>query len=192
MSDCTQRNAWYRLTGWTDSTGLTDCTMKTLNATRSTLNPCMLRPKPEASLEAIRRMPCGLCRPVGASTGRDLSRFFGEAASQQAGEAGISTSAVRSQPSNPQPAQAVFPKPLRFRYILATKQKRRPMGATGIRFSLPGFEDFAGGGLPNDGNSGGNIPKHVLIHQQVYCAFSHGMFGALQRNTRGPKLGSKV
>ncbi len=29
----------------------------------------MLRPKPEASLEAIRRTPC-------ASTGRDLSRFF--------------------------------------------------------------------------------------------------------------------
>ncbi len=64
-------------------------------------------PKPETSLEVIRRTPCGLCRPVGASTGRGLSRFFGEAASQQAGEAGISTSplggvstsATRSQPS---------------------------------------------------------------------------------------------
>ncbi len=46
------------------------------NAQRYTFNACMLRSKPEASLEAIRRTPCGLCRPVGASTGRDLSRFF--------------------------------------------------------------------------------------------------------------------
>ncbi len=72
--------AWQGLTGCTDSTGLTDYTMKTLNATRSTLNPCMLR----------------LQNPKPLWRSSQQSR---EAVSQQAGEAGISTSAARSQPS---------------------------------------------------------------------------------------------
>ncbi len=88
------------------------------NPQRYTLNPCMLRtqtrslfgghlnkaatcPDFSGKRHLNRRTPWSLCRPVGISTGRDLSRFFGEAASQRAGKAGASTSAARSQPSKP-------------------------------------------------------------------------------------------
>ncbi len=105
-----------------------------------------------------RRTPWSLCRPVGISTtsaaslnlqtlvcctckprspfGGHLNRprlvpVFGAAASQQAGEAGVSTSReAASQPSNPQPAQPVFPN----HFVSGTRlaQRYRPEKVTRV------------------------------------------------------------
>ncbi len=93
----------------------------------------MLRPKPEASLEAIRRTPCVSTRPrpVPVFSGKrhlnrpakpgacsDLSEyqqavtcpdFSGKRHLNRRTPCGLNNERSESQPSNPQPAQPVFP-----------------------------------------------------------------------------------